>query len=637
MSNKFRIQDNLYEYVNHDDLAKKEIPDDLPSVGGFVDLNLDVEKKMMNEFENLSKDMNSISDKYLKAAITIYKKALENTKDPFETISYLLPKLEIFNKVNNISEFNNQLLNLYKEGVNLPFVFEVTADMKSSNDNSLCVLGPSTILPDTTYYKDNHPSKNQLITIWTDMVKKIFSYFKNIDEDKLNKKIINALKFDEEIAKIVKSKVEWADYIKNYNPMKFEEVCKLFGDLQFEPFVKSIFEKTPDSVIVYDPNFLKSFIKLFNEKNLNLYLDWAYIKYVINNCGLLCEDLRILSGTYDRALTGAKAPSSLKKFAYRLAGFGLLAEPVGIYFGKKYLGDKAKQDVISLVKELIKAYKQRLSENDWLSKQTINKAILKLDKMVLKIGYPDELSNFYKNLKLNLENKLLIEIVDDISNQKRDFENAQLFKKVDKSLWYMPGHMVNACYNPSANDITFPAAILQEPFYSINQSRSKNYGGIGTVIGHEISHAFDNNGAQCDENGNLNNWWTKQDYEKFKAKTKEMIDQFEGLPLGEGKVNGTLVVSENIADLGGVASSLQAMEKELKDFSYQDFFINFAKIWAQKARPEYQQLLLSVDVHAPTYWRANKQPQNFEQWYETFGVKETDGMYLAPNKRIKIW
>mgnify|MGYP002968690418 FL=1 len=200
----------------------------------------------------------------------------------------------------------------------------------------------------------------------------------------------------------------------------------------------------------------------------------------------------------------------------------------------------------------------------------------------------------------------------------------------------MPGHMVNACYNPFTNDITFPAAILQSPFYSIKQSRSENLGGIGTVIGHEISHAFDNNGAKCDENGNLNNWWTKEDFKKFNAKTKTMIKQFDGIELEWGKVNGAFVVSENIADNGGMAVTLEIMSK-MKDADYKEYFYNWARIWCMKARPEFLQLLLSIDVHSPSILRANMQPRNFEEWYQTFDVKKTDKMYISPKKRIVIW
>nr|WP_225353408.1 M13-type metalloendopeptidase [Lacticaseibacillus thailandensis] len=200
----------------------------------------------------------------------------------------------------------------------------------------------------------------------------------------------------------------------------------------------------------------------------------------------------------------------------------------------------------------------------------------------------------------------------------------------------MPGQLVNACYDPSRNDITFPAAILQAPFYSLGQSNSENFGGIGAVIAHEISHGFDNNGAKFDEFGNLKNWWQESDYKEFKRLTQAMIDEFDGRDYAGGKVNGKLIVSENIADLGGMAAALSTAQQD-DNVDLKAFFTNWGRIWRQKARPEYAQLLLSSDVHAPNRLRANIQPQNFDEWYTTFDVQPGDGMYLEPERRVAIW
>ena len=200
----------------------------------------------------------------------------------------------------------------------------------------------------------------------------------------------------------------------------------------------------------------------------------------------------------------------------------------------------------------------------------------------------------------------------------------------------MPAHMVNAYYNPQKNLIVFPAAILQAPFYSLEQSSSANYGGIGAVIAHEISHAFDSNGASFDEYGSLNNWWTEEDYAAFESRTQQVIDQFEGQDSYGAKINGKLTVSENIADLGGIAAALEAAKSE-EDFSAEEFFTNFARIWRMKARPEFMQMLASVDVHAPGHLRTNIQLPNFAEFHETFGVQEGDGMWRAKEDRVIIW
>ncbi|MDY2901987.1 MAG: M13-type metalloendopeptidase, partial [Bacilli bacterium] len=234
------------------------------------------------------------------------------------------------------------------------------------------------------------------------------------------------------------------------------------------------------------------------------------------------------------------------------------------------------------------------------------------------------------------ESLSLYDICASLSQIRTKHKLSLLYTEVNRDKWVMPGHMVNACYNPSLNDITFPAAILQAPFYSIKQTKSENLGGIGAVIGHEISHAFDNNGAKCDELGNLNNWWTKEDNKRFNNKTKAMIKEFDQIELPWGKVNGAFTVSENIADNGGMAVTLDIMSK-MKEKSYEEYFMNWGRIWCMKAKTEFLQLLLAVDVHGPAILRANMQPRNFDEWYETFNVKKTDKMYLPVNKRVHIW
>lgn len=632
-TNKFRPQDDLYEFVNYDDLKDKEIPNDLPTVGGFRDLSIKVEKILMDDFEKFSNNSLSIDCDYIKFAVKVYNSIINNKKIAKDVSQELKIYIDEILEMNNIDDFNKKFEYLYSNFIPLPFSFGVDVDMKSTKEHALVLMGPSTILPDTTYY-EKISSKKPLLDIWTEMAQKVLSYFFNSDTE-IKKLIDETLEFDELISRIVKSQVEWADYTKNYNPISFEEVKSLISPVDVETIFKNIYIKLPSKLIVFDPKFLNKFHTLFNDRTFHLYKAWALVNFVLSSSKYLCDELRIMTGIYDRALVGTKEAYEIKKYAFKLVSNDLLPEPIGIYYGEKYFGEKAKLDVIEMVNGLVTSYKERLTKNTWLSEETKKKAILKLNKMKIKIGYPNELSEVYKKINL-VEKDNLYETIKSIKLDKLNYNNSLLYKIVDNSIWLMPGHMVNACYNPTENDITFPAAVLQKPFYSIDQSREENFGGIGTVIGHEISHAFDNNGAQCDENGNLNNWWTESDYEKFKIKTREMINQFDGLPLGEGKVNGELVVSENIADLGGMAAAIQTMERENKS-DYEKFFFNYAKVWAQKARKEYQELLLKIDVHAPPYWRANMQPRNFEKWYTTFDVSSEDKMYLPEDKRIEIW
>lgn len=284
---------------------------------------------------------------------------------------------------------------------------------------------------------------------------------------------------------------------------------------------------------------------------------------------------------------------------------------------------------------MIGVYKDRLANNTWLQKETIDKAITKLNVITPHIGYPEKLPETYAKKVID-ENLSLVENARNLAKISIAHSWSKWNKPVDRDEWHMPAHMVNAYYDPQQNQIVFPAAILQAPFYSLDQSSSANYGGIGAVIAHEISHAFDTNGASFDEHGSLNNWWTDEDYAAFKERTDKVVEQFDGIDFAGGKTNGKLTVSENVADLGGLAAALEAAKKDA-DFSAEDYFTNFATIWRMKAREEYLQLLLSVDVHAPGKLRTNVQLPNFDDFFTTFDVKEGDGMWRQPEDRVVIW
>ncbi|MBO5866552.1 MAG: M13 family metallopeptidase, partial [Clostridia bacterium] len=456
----------------------------------------------------------------------------------------------------------------------------------------------------------------------------------DLSAEQQQKYIADTLAFDEILAGLVKTQEEWSRYIEMYNPMAQSDVANMVCTVDFGAILTDLFGEVPQTIVVTEPRYFGEFAKVLNSDTLELYKHWAYVTGLMGYCQYLSEELRNLGGAYSRALMGVAEMQSIDKFAYNLAS-GIFSEPVGIYYGEKYFGQEAKRDITEIVYQIIDTYKKRILTNDILGDETKQKAILKLSKMGVKMGYPDKARAIYDQMVFD-ENQSLLDVVLCLRKIRGLDMFAKLNKPTDPTDWAMPGHMVNACYNPSVNDITFPAAILQAPFYSLKQSRSENLGGIGAVIGHEISHAFDSNGAKCDENGNINNWWTDEDFKRFEAKVQQMIEQFDGIELPWGKVNGAFIVSENMADNGGVAVTLDIMARTA-GANYQEYFYNWAKIWCQKAKPEYSQLLLSVDVHGPCILRANMPPRNFDEWYTAFDVTEKDQMYIAPEKRIVIW
>lgn len=630
---KVRIQDDLYNYVNGVWIENAEIPADRPSTGGFNTLRDGVEKLLTADLNEMC-EKDEYPNEYLRRACKVYSLVKDEKRRSAEGFRPVMPTLKKIRSLTGITHFNRNLKELHLAGVPLPFDISVSEDMKDSNKKCLYVTGPSTILPDTVYYGEEMKEQREaLLGIWTNMAASIMKSAR-IPEEEKKLYVEDALKFDAIIATLVKSREEWSEYTKMYNPTKTVRVGTLLRPVKFKKLLTDLLGIAPEWVSIGDVRFVKSFSTLFNEENFELYKHWAYVMTAIKAAPFLSEKLREIGTSYSRALNGVPKMPSVERYAYQLAT-GAYSGPVGLYYGEKYFGEEAKKDVVDMVKQIIETYKKRVKASSILSEGTKETAIAKLSTMKIKMGYPDKLNSIYEKLVFD-EEASLYAVYTTLKRIEMEDSYAKLSDPVDKSEWVMDGHIVNACFNPSANDITFPAAILQPPFYSVKQSRSCNLGGIGAVIGHEISHAFDNNGAQMDENGNLKNWWTKEDFKRFNKCTKAMIKQFEGITLPWGEVNAALIVSENIADNGGMAVTLDIM-KGMEDANYEEYFKNWAKVWCMKAKDEYKALLLKIDVHGPAYLRGNMPPRNFEEWYETFGVTKKDKMYIAPSKRLIIW
>ena len=630
---KPRIQDDLYLHVNHEKLDELVIPDDKPCIGGFQTIAEEVEKTMIDEFNEMSSS-NSYPNYYLENACTLYKVVKNVEKRQNDGATPALNNLAVLKEIDSFAALSKKYKTLMLKGLPLPFKIGVETDMKDTKTHKVYVQGPSVILPDASYYKPEMAAqKDMILGIWTNIAKMIL-VFSDLSTEEQAKYLEDTLAFDAILGGLVKTSEEWSEYINVYNPYKTTTVTNFLRPVNFKHILKDLFDEVPETVIVSEPRFFRNFKSVLNDETFELYKHWAYVTGFINSCSLLTEDLRDLGSMYFRTIAGIPANTPLEKFAYQLAS-DMYSEPVGLYYGEKYFGEEAKKDITEIVYQIIDTYKSRILTNEILGEDTKQKAILKLSTMGVKMGYPNKVLDIYNMLEFNPEDSLF-DIVHHLKEIKLLDELTKLSKPTNPEKWAMPGHMVNACYDPFVNDITFPAAILKPPFYSINQTRSENLGGIGAVIGHEISHAFDSNGAKCDEHGNINNWWTKEDMDRFNQKVNQMIEQFDGIELPWGKVNGKFIVSENMADNGGMAVTVEIMSK-IENASFEEYFQNWAKVWCLKAKPEYLQLLLNLDVHGPSILRANMPPRNFKEWYETFDVKETDQMYIAPEKRVVIW
>ncbi|WP_261807329.1 M13 family metallopeptidase [Lapidilactobacillus luobeiensis] len=631
-----RIQDNLYLAINGEWAKTAEIPADRPRTGGFSDLDEGLEKQLLADFASFRQDPSQVNDPILAEAVKLNALALDFDQRDQAGVAAAQPILTEVAGIGSWADFNGQLAALIKDGIVKPFSLSVDPDMKNTDVNLVYVDVPGLILPDKTYYAKDNENGAQLLAVWTKMAEEVLVKF-GYSAAEAEKEVDQAKQFDALIVPLVKNSEELADYTKQYNPYAFADFIKLVPEIDFTSAFVTVFGKAPEKVVLTQPHYFENLGQLVTAARFPLYHSWLLVNEILGTTGALTDELRILGGTYSRAIGGQKEASAQDKFAYRLAN-GYFDDVVGKYYGEKYFGDAARQDVAKMVHKMIEVYKARLAENTWLSQATKDKAIVKLNTIKIKVGYPDKLQPIYAKLKVKTaaEGGTLLGNLLSLDRIVREYGFAKLDQPVDRGRWAMPGNLVNACYDPSFNDITFPAAILQAPFYSLQQSSSENYGGIGAVIAHEISHAFDNNGAKFDEKGNMTNWWTDADYAAFEKRTQAMIKEFDGIPYAGAKVNGKLVISENVADGGGLSCALQAAKAEA-DVDLPAFFTNWARVWRLKATAAFNQLLLSIDVHAPGPLRANVQAQNMDDFYTAFNVTEQDGMWLAPAERVNIW
>lgn len=627
------IKDDLYEAVNGEWLKTAKIPDDKPATGGFNDLVDEIDKQLMDDFDAYATGKEKSDDSRFNEMIKLYRLAKKfdwRKKVGPQPLKRMLASVE---NLNSYEDYQSQWKNWILAGMPSPISFDIDADMKNATVYALFASSPSLILPDKSYYEaEKKAQHDQLLQLWSSMVEALMDKM-GYSKEEAKKIIDDAIKFDALLAPNVKSAEEAADYSKMYNPQTVAELASATDQLDIAAIIKQLVGEEPEKVIVTEPEYFKALNKIL-QGNFELFKNWALIRVIRENASYLDDEMREINGRYGRALSGSKKPVSQRKFAFYLAR-DMFSQVAGDYYGKKYFGPQAKADVHHMVEQMIKVYKGRLTNNQWLSKDTRDKAILKLDKLGIQVGYPDKIPALYDQFKVDEEESLIANL-----NQLTVTANKELFsrwnKPVDRMRWEMSAATVNAYYHPFKNIIVFPAAILQAPFYSLKQSSSQNYGGIGAVIAHEISHAFDNNGSLFDEFGNLNNWWTDEDSAHFKQLAQKMIEEFDGIPFAGQKVNGKLTVSENIADAGGLSCALEAAKTEA-DFNAQEFFINWATIWRMKATEQYMQLLLSIDVHAPQKLRANIQAENLDDFYTAFDIKPGNEMYRAPEDRVHIW
>ena len=628
-----RIQDDLYQHVNGEWIKNAVIPSDKPTTGGFATLAEDVEKLLMDDCAKFANGEEKPDIPIIEDAVRLYKKTLDVKTRGEAGMKPLYPLLDRIKNITSVDDFNAGNQELLYDGVPFPFDVDVSEDWKDTSRHCLFLSDPGLILPDTSYY-DKKIVRHYMLSLYKKTTAALLK-LSPLSRKEQKQYLKDTIAFDDLIRRKALSRREMADYYKLYNPRDTKEVCALLAPFDLAGLLKKLYGgNIPEKLVLSNPRLIDGFKEIFSEKTFTLFIHWCYVNTIYKYAPSLSKEIYEISEQSANKLMGIKEMPPIEKQAARLVS-SVYDQPIGVYYGRKYFGEEAKQDIIGIVKEIIKTYEQRIRKNAILSDETKEKAVLKLSCIHIKMGYPDQYDPFFDTLKVSEEDSFF-DAMGKIDRLRRAHRFEKLNKSTDPDEWQMPGHMVNACYDPFRNDITFPAAILQKPFYSVEQKREENLGGIGAVIGHEISHAFDNNGSHFDEKGNLFDWWKKEDFDAFDEKTKDMTAQFDGIPYHGGEVNGGLVVSENIADNGGMAVTLDIM-RTLENPDFEAYFLNWGRIWCMKAKERFIKLLLTMDVHSPSELRANMQPRNFGEWYDTFGVKATDKMYIPEDKRIIIW
>lgn len=635
-SNEVRLQDDFYEAINKEWLSKNKLQEGCVSYGTFQE----VSNKVTYDVKEIIKEIKENIDRYDPNSdeikiITLYDNYFNmNMRNDLG----IKPIEKYINRIDNIKT-EDDLRKIIRDKDFSYFQFLVNlgvgADCKDSNKNILYIGNSKIGLGNSHYYKNDDIKYSYI-----DYITKL-NVLSGLDEVtafsnaeifyEIEKKMANEIPTREEEA-LEEDRIE-----KSYNVYTLRQLNEQYPNLEFNKLLKEYKVNKAKKIVVENPKNLKVVNDLVKEENLENMKIYFRTIVLLRTDNSLTEDFRKASSDLKKTLYGVGVVDLSDNNAVRFTMCQLEDVVSRLYIDKNF-DYECKKDVENMTKEIIENFEKRLEKNTWMSDSTKTEAIKKLKNMHVKIGYPDEW-NDYSELKLKSysNNGNLVDNLISIYNFELNKEFSKINKNVDKEEWNMGACVVNAYYNPVNNEIVFPAGILQAPFYDKYASKEKNLGGIGVVIGHELTHAFDNTGSQFDESGKLKNWWSEKDYEEFSKRSKDVIKYYSNIYFENGKhVNGELTVGENISDLGGMACVID-ITNNLENPNYRELFENYAKIWREASTEEMKEFLLNNDCHAPKKIRVNEVLSQFEEFYKTYNIKEGDEMYVKVQNRIGIW
>jgi len=637
-------KDDFYNYVNGNWVKNTSIPDDETRWGGFGVLRKDTRKDVL-DIVNTSKELGKYEEgSDQKKALLIFETELDTVARNEAGLKPLQPLLDKIDSIENLEDM--QTIYATTIGVSAPFTGLGSSTNLNDSSMNMAWVFPGGLGLQRDYYLDQDAKSKEIREKYVAHVSRMLQFinYSKADADAAAKKI---LAMETQLAEPRLDKVAMRDARNYNNPMPLSELQKMTPVLDWKKFVEDLgIKKELGDVNVMQPKYmaaLNDFLKSTSIEDIKTLMDWSTID---NAAGFLTTEIEKANWEfYAKTLNGAQ---KMKPADERALGTvdGAVGEAIGKLYVEAKFPPEAKAKAEKMIANVITAFQNRIQKLDWMTEETKQKAVEKLDKFTVKIAYPDEWED-YAALKVK-EGNSYAENMLAVAEWSSEKNLSEIGEPVDKSEWGMPPQMVNAYFNPQNNEIVFPAAILQPPFYNWTADEAVNYGGIGAVIGHEISHAFDDSGARFDGDGNLNNWWTEKDLEEFTKRGNALAEQYSAIEvLDSVNINGKFTLGENIGDLGGVLGAYDGLQlyfeengrpENIDGFTpEQRFFMSWATVWRTLTRDDALRTLVKTDPHSPGIQRATQPLRNIDAFYEAFDIKEGDKMWLAPEDRVRIW
>jgi len=636
-----RPQDDFFDYVSGTWVDNTEIPADKARWGTFDALGEQSQKDVRTLVEEVSAAGDVEAGTPTQKIRDFYNAYMDAESATERGIEAIRPELDTIETASTMDDIYRIASELGVYDVNSPVGFAIFADMKDSNVNAIYMVQSGLTLPDRDYYLVDDEQFVKGRQLYLDYVQGIFElagYDNGADRAK------DLMALETKLAEVMWTKEENRDWSKRYNPMKIDQLNELSPDINWQIIFETSQFPVDGTYLVSQPSYFEKASKIIAETPLDTWKAYLAFQTISEFAPVLGDQFEALSfDFFSKGLRGVTEQQPRWKRAVNSVN-GNMGELLGQLYVERHFQAESKDRMDIMIQNLVKAYEVSINNLEWMSDVTKQQALDKLHKFTPKIGYPDKWID-YSNLEV-VAGDLMANIRAG-ANFEYNREIDKLDKPVDRTEWAMTPQTVNAYYSPVMNEIVFPAAILQPPFFNVHADEAANYGGIGAVIGHEIGHGFDDSGRRFDGNGALRDWWTEEDTAKFEVRKNALAAQYDGYEVVDGlTINGQFTSGENIGDLGGLSiaylaykMSLDGKEAPVIDgwTGDQRFFLGWAQVWRSKARDEESKRRLTVDPHSPPKFRANGAAVNVPAFYEAFNVQPGDGMYLAPEERVKIW